>query len=146
MPPRTPAGLGASSVKPNPHAFGVDEIAVGFLGVDEESCSKPGSFQPSATGELPANPEDSARRMIRDGTARLRNHRFRLRDECNLGSVLGLTRREPKPMIGNRGLGPEANSVASVLHLLGHKRDQGRVARVKASPGVPPFLLQLNDG
>jgi len=27
---------GADNVKPNLHAFGVDDIAVGFFGVDEE--------------------------------------------------------------------------------------------------------------
>jgi len=44
-------------VKPNPHAFGVDDIAVHFFGVDEDSCSKPGSIQPSATGKLLVSPE-----------------------------------------------------------------------------------------
>jgi hypothetical protein len=47
---------GADDLKPNPHAFGVDDIAVAFIAVDEESCSKPGSIQPSATGKLLASP------------------------------------------------------------------------------------------
>jgi hypothetical protein len=45
-------------VKPNPHAFGVDDIAVGFFGVDKEPCSKPGSIQTSATRKLLASAED----------------------------------------------------------------------------------------
>jgi ABC-type phosphate/phosphonate transport system permease subunit len=49
-------------VKPQLHAFGVDDIGRLLLpshtfGVDEGSCSKPGSFQASATGQLLASAE-----------------------------------------------------------------------------------------
>jgi hypothetical protein len=40
-------------VTPNPHAFGVDDIVVGFFGVDKESCSKPG-LKPGVDGGLRA--------------------------------------------------------------------------------------------
>jgi hypothetical protein len=44
----------------------VDDIAVGFFGVDEESCSKPGSIQPSATGKLLASPEELVGYLINE--------------------------------------------------------------------------------
>jgi len=49
-------------VKPKLHAFGVDDIGRRLLpshtfGVDEGSCSKPESFQASATGQLLASAE-----------------------------------------------------------------------------------------
>ena len=69
---------GADDVKLNPHDFGVDDSAGGFFGLDEESCSKPGSIQPSATGKLLAIPEASrqARTIHRAASPELKARQF----------------------------------------------------------------------